>query len=349
MDKAGLLFSWQKNNRIGKRKQDSDDEDDVLIDETGEKESKKIRLEALRNRKVENLDTLNKRLDELKTEIETLKVELDEVDREIGASKSGNRERNDDELDQYMKTMSSNKYSLNDLKIKKSKARMKMAQLSKEKERTEKLIKIAQPSQTTYKVKDSSKSNKVSELLEKAKAKLNEKKLESTKSIVVTDDAKSQSNIDQRTEETFPKPTKGFTFNKPTIKNVLKPSTFSSVDDDEVRSEKRKRILMDLDEENAEEKVKLSKIDFNDKAIVSKMKLSRIDVDEIEKIKDNSSGKKQSPPLKSKKQTIIRRDEDEQVEEDKFVDWVPPESNEAEFSLDKSDDGRSHLNDKYGY
>ena len=362
MDKSGILFSWQKSNRIEKRKQDSDDEQDDLLDETGEKESKRMRLEALRSKKVDNLDTLTEHLDELKVAIDKLTVELDQIDKEMNASKSGSNKDNNDELDQYMQTVStvSSNYSLNDLKIKKSKSKMKMSQLIKDKERTERLIKIAQPSATTFKSKSQSStasSSKAIELIQKAQAKLNQKKQEEA-TIVLDDESNDDKNVkiievnlnknDEKHETNSgaivvvndqPIKTSLFTFSKPTAKKMQKSFEFNLDDEENADKEKGKRpILIDLDEED---------IDIN--RINKKPISSRFDLDEVESINRSKIDKsistiKSSQPVKVRNQILInRRDEDEVIEEDNFVEWLPPE--EENQTVDK----RSHLNDKYGY
>lgn len=313
------------------------------MDETGERESKRKRLEALKNKKVDNLDTLTKRLDELKTEIEGLKVELDEIDRDMNASKAGNQQKID-ELDQYMQTVSKNSnLSLNDLKIKKSKGKMKMSQLIREKERTERLIKIAQPSQITFITKNqasNSSISKASELIEKAKAKLNQKKQEESTIVLSDDEAISKKvkvievNLDQVNEKSEQPFKTSLKFSKPTAKILSK----SKLDLDEEKEQKSQSVLVRLDDDDDDE---------INQVLIKKKVLSKIDLDEMET--DNSELNENNEKIKNNtnrqnrpNQMISRRDEEEEIDDDKYVEWVPPEERETI-------DSRSHLNEKYGY
>lgn len=355
LDKAGLLFSWQKSSRVEKRKPDSDDEDD-LLDETGEKESKRARLEALKSKKAENLETLTKRRDELKAEIDKLNVEVAELDKQMSASKGGHKAS--DELDQYMQSVSaSSNYSLNDLKIKKSKAKMKMGQLVREKERTERLIKIAQPSPNTFLSKHPSSSSapsKASELIEKAKAKLNKKKEEES-TVVIEDDEKIIStgkvievNLNEKLAEQQPAKT-SLSF-KPAAKVV--PKVDLGGVEEEKRSAKKELILIDSDEEDEAEEVQQPmsvEIDAEEE-IVETSKTESEDVKQPEvrsQPKSQPKGRSDSQagdrPKKQAPKAVLRRDEEEEIEDaDKYVEWVPPEERDTI-------DSRSHLNDKYGY
>lgn len=316
LDKAGLLFAWQKNNRIEKRKVDSDDEFDDLIDETGERESKKQRLELLKNKRVDNLDSLSTKLNELNVQIEDLQNELVEIDKEMSLGKSGSY-KDEVELDTYVKKMSTNSsYSMNDLKIKKSKGKMKMSQLLKEKERTEKLIKVAQPSltlaSTIKKTVSSTSSSKASELIQKAQARLQKKQ-----DVIVVPEKpvnKSVHTIELRRcvfeEEEEDKPAKpNLKFNKPA---KLNPSSTFSLDDE---SETRQKSTLLKDEKDEKE----------DQVIEETATVNKNDANNL----------KDKRPLKS-------RDQDEIVEEneDNFCEWLPPEENDSESIS---------LNDKYGY
>lgn len=363
LDKAGILFSWQKSSRTEKRKQNSDDEDD-LLDETGEKESKRARLVALKSKKAENLETLTKRLDELKAEIDKLNVELAELDKQMSASRSGHKATSD-ELDQYMQSVSANSnYSMNDLKIKKSRAKMKMGQLVREKERIERLIKIAQPSPNTFLSKHSSPSatSKVSELIEKAKAKLNKKKEEES-TVVIEDDEKIvtgkviEVNLGEKLAEQQPAKT-SLSFNKPAAK-VLPKVDLGGVEE-EKRSRKKELILIDSDDEDDDslEEVKQSAAEIDpEEEETGTVQAGKTESDEAnESVKQHEvrcqpksqpKGRPSSQtgdlPKKQAAKTVLRRDEEEEIEDaDKYVEWVPPEEQETI-------DSRSHLNDKYGY
>ena len=346
LDSAGILFSWQKSSRAEKRRQESDDEDD-LLDETGEKESKRARLEALKNKKAESLDTLKKRSDELKAEIDKLNVELTELDKQMNSSRSGHQDPSD-ELDQYMRSVSaSGSYSISDLKIKKSKAKMKMGQLIREKERTERLIKLAQPSPNTFLAKHPSTS-KVTELIEKAKAKLNKKKAEES-TVLIDDEERLDTGkvIEVSLPSTEQQPLKtSLAFSKPATKILPKVDLG---EDAEEEKRKKELILIDSDEED-NAVTKRSRIRFDPEVLqVHKLDTSESVEQPEARCQPRSAPKSQSksqPEGRAKEQpTRIahRRDEEEEIDDaDKYVEWIPPEEHDTI-------DSRSQLNDKYGY
>ena len=348
LDKAGILFSWQRSNRAEKRKQESDEEDDDLLDETGEKESKRARLEAMKHKKADNLETLTKRLDELKSEIDKLSTELADLDKQMSISRGGLKDTAADELDQYMQSVSaSGNYSMNDLKIKKSKAKMKMGQLIKEKERTERLIKLAQPSPNTFLAKHPSASaSKVSELIEKAKAKLNKQKEEEAV-VTIVDEEKLDTgkvievNLDEKVTDQSLKTS--LSFSKPAGKAILPKVDLGEDAEEEKKSEKKPLILIDSDEEENDVPEKpLTRVDPEVEASEG-AKPHEVRCQPKSQIKSQAKSQTEGRTKEQPARIACRRDEEEEIDDaDKYVEWIPPEERETI-------DSRSHLNDKYGY
>ena len=172
LDKAELLFPWQRQKDFKRKKKDSSDSEDEVMDETDQYKHKKAKKLAAKSgiKEILNFDNLNERWKEISQELQKLKVKAAKLtlasksqpsiikksevgdDKNEEEKKPDTEEENVDALDAFMDDIKSSdqkpmKTSIN-IKIEQSKLRMTIADLEKEQARVERLIKIAKPSFT---------------------------------------------------------------------------------------------------------------------------------------------------------------------------------------------------------
>ena len=157
LDKAELLFPWQRQKDIKRKKTDSSDSEDEVMDETDQYKLKRAKKLAAKNKVQEilNFDSLNEKWKEISQELQKMKAKLATLSLSSKATANSKSESDKkqveeetaDALDEFMKDIDKKdeKSSLN-VKIEQSKLRLRITDLEKEQQRVERLLKIAKPS-----------------------------------------------------------------------------------------------------------------------------------------------------------------------------------------------------------
>ena len=369
LDRAQLLFPWQQQqSRLERRKRNEDsDSDDDLIDETGSREKKKAKREALRKQEegeqksVDNFESLTEKWNSVQMELAGTKARLAMLT--VGSSNSKQSSDLDDDLDSYMKNINSRQFglSIND-KIEKSKIRIKIKELEKEQFRIEKLIKLAKPS-FQFIVKTNESGIKIQET-KSQDTKSEQVSSEGTKSQeTISHQAKSQ--IDLQNELQLSK------------QNIQESEAQKSKSEHEIASENKKLEALKNAREDLKHACEAHKLDIKAMILDSEqldseqleceqldneaLKLDNQNIIETEakqiedkEIKDKHQVKQHKNVVSSSKvmnhpqsiASVIRKEQqqqqvNQQTFDSDYVDWLPP--------MNQAGDGKTHLNQKYGY
>lgn len=367
LDRAQLLFPWQQQqSRLERRKRNEDsDSDDDLIDETGSREKKKAKREALRKQEegeqksVDNFESLTEKWNSVQMELAGTKARLAMLT--VGSSNSKQSSDLDDDLDSYMKNINSRQFglSIND-KIEKSKIRIKIKELEKEQFRIEKLIKLAKPS-FQFVIKTNESEIKIQET-KSQDTKSEQVSSEGTKSQeAISHQAKSQ--IDLQNELQLSK------------QNIQESEAQKSKSEHEIASENKKLEAL----KNASEALKHAREDLKYACEAHKLDIEAMILDseqldnealkfdnqnvikteakqiEDKEIKDKHQVKQHKNVVSSSKvmnhpqsiASVLRKEQQQQQQvnqqtfDSDYVDWLPP--------MNQAGDGKTHLNQKYGY
>lgn len=297
------------------------------MDETESYKIKKAKKNAKKlkekdNKEVHNFETLNAQWKQLSCELQKLKVKLAATNlksAQINEDKQPDIES--DSLDTFMKNVDSDKESMSsslDVKINKSKLRVKISELEKEQRRLERLIKIAKPSfhfeercssNAILKKNNENQTIKdktiISEMINK---KINEQKVENDK-----DEIAKQSVFDTKELQEAEKKEKA-KIDLKISKRVCKTSIAAHFLDNEVETKKAKL--------NIEQNVNKEDKDCKNQQfglIIRKEKKAET------KVGFKSESKIMPNYLNS----------------EDYIEWVPP--------TDQSGDGKTSLNEKLGY
>lgn len=144
LDRHGVLRQAHHENRRKKRKNWEDEDfydsdEDTYLDRTGTIEKKReVRKKLVKKAEVETFQSLTSKL-------ESIKAEISEIERKIQNSSSNINSQSDDDRDSLESYMSQIEGSVVIDKIMKSRLRLQMAELCKERTRLEKLLDIARP------------------------------------------------------------------------------------------------------------------------------------------------------------------------------------------------------------
>ncbi|KAI1287480.1 Kanadaptin [Halotydeus destructor] len=150
LDKAEELFPWQQQKQAKKRRRhDSDEDAEDVEDETDEAKAKKARKELLKAKvkasTVATFETLREKWDTISKELQSVKAQLANMSTKVKPTISQPAE---DDLDNFMMTLSATSKDSLQTKIEKSKLHTKIKNLEKDQLQVERLLKLSQPNFT---------------------------------------------------------------------------------------------------------------------------------------------------------------------------------------------------------
>lgn len=164
LDKADLLYAWQKRREARKKRENESDSDGDMIDETDQYKQKKAKRDALREGikyKIENYDTLNERWKELSIQIASFKAKLAQMNvqskkiavkivKPLKESEANEKEESeDDPLESFMADIKKSESNATktplEFKIEISKLKSQITSLEMEQRKVERMLEIAKP------------------------------------------------------------------------------------------------------------------------------------------------------------------------------------------------------------
>ncbi|XP_053210012.1 LOW QUALITY PROTEIN: kanadaptin-like [Panonychus citri] len=354
LDRAELLFPWQRQKDLKRKKKDSSDSEDEVMDETDQYKNKKAKKLAAKSgiQEILNFDKLNERWKEISQELQKLKVKaatLTIATKSQSIRKSTENEKNEedkkpegdeenvDALDAFMEDINSSdekpmKTSLN-VKIEQSKLRMTIADLEKEQAKVERLIKIAKPSftlpalESVYSTQssvqnDSSSSSTITSSNSSVKQSIVTDKPSNTIKINLNVKPK-QSSISGDNQPIKPEPGKiAISLTKKSL--IQKPASAFTESEETVKAK-----VLNLPSSSSSSLSPLPKPSTSQSA-------SSSEGDEKFGLIIKKTDKSKSDKLKA-----AIKEKSNYFDQEAYVDWLPPKG--------QTGDGRTALNDKYGY
>ncbi|XP_040575370.1 kanadaptin [Lepeophtheirus salmonis] len=339
LDRRGIL---RASSASSKRKSTSknweemdyyDSDDDEFLDRTGniqEKRIKRMKLAKKSQDTVETYDSLKKKLATVEIEKSKVQTELEKSKASIGA----------DDMDDYVNSLNGgavDKHTINKLKT-------KFNELKRESLRLDKLIELTKPSNMVSSVSKPSEKKVFSggvmigkrfgggifgktRMIPKLSPKVDEKaKVESKEKIADKNEAQKEDAKSEPLENSF----------EPTEKppKSLEKEKFSNKDSENPNAS--------IDRKNEEIKSKSIPSHSSEPAVEEPQKV-------LEKIQPKKKKREESNKKDPKKQTLpdicdegkIEGNYSSSLSDPKYATWVPPDN--------QTGDGRTSLNDKFGY
>lgn len=319
LDRHGVLRQSHHEPRRAKKYSESDSDDDLFFDRTGDVEKKRLKkVGQQQSQEALTYEQLTSQEEEIVAKISSLEIKLDLMIENERRQKQ-QQEASEEDLDSFMSQLSHDK--IDKFGIRNTK--MELQNLKIEQTKIQKLINIAKPSVSLPPVN-----------LTKGKLPLFGKRKNLSKNFGVKKMEVSETkvgddfSIEVEEEEETPK---------------LSKSVIVEVSDQ--KSEKKiPQEKLPVPEEISEKVEKISKLLIDEpEPLIKKQKLDEPDVTTSLQAPTTSQKKK---PRNSRSQNRYRanvdmNDDDEYIDEDKVSMWVAPDTQKG--------DGMTHLNDKYGY
>ncbi|XP_032667757.1 kanadaptin isoform X4 [Odontomachus brunneus] len=321
LDRHGLLR--QANHESRKRKARNweeedyyDSDEDNFLDRTGTVERKReqrMKQAGKLEEKVETYNTLIEKHNEIVNKISHLTNRL----KEAQANSAKEKESNEDSLDAFMSSLTSFTLSKSDI----TKMKVELQNLRKEEEKLIKLINLAKPANLPPLVSQAPTGDKKYQTYQRSKLFM-----------------KKSSQLERRR--------KLFQNNSETA--VSSNNTLDNEEEeDNVQEEGNKvRDIEDVGESKCKKSVPFKdpeeKTQNNTKSIIESINTSSTLLSQnMERSKPSVGDNKKQKDRKSEKSKGIKKHYDQDVHSDDYSTWLPPQ--------DQTGDGRTSLNDKYGY
>ncbi|XP_048586312.1 kanadaptin isoform X2 [Nematostella vectensis] len=322
LDANGLLR--QSSHESKKQKQKNweendyyDSDEDTFLDRTGSIEKKRVKRMKMLGKQKEEVETYETLYEKLKEVDDQIQANEERLKQALEALKSSNKS---DDLDDYMSSVTSTMDKQTRMHI-----RRKIFDLKKERQRLKKLVDIAKPA--IMPVLDNHAESTNYQLTSEATQSHKNSK-ETTKSTASTGEQMS-SSLESAAVAENEKPNKKDEFAMPAPPSTKRPKAKTQVTVVDAMLEGI-RGTAPVDEGSVRRKKKQDTTDSPPKA-----------GQEMEGERDDS------PPSKKKKTKLTQahvygaQNEWEAVSDPTFSSWQPP--------ADQSGDGRTKLNEKYGY
>ncbi|XP_074599639.1 kanadaptin [Brevipalpus obovatus] len=332
LDKAELLFPWQRSKDSRKRGDDSSDSDGDLIDETDQYKRKKAMKDAIKKgSSAENFESLNEKWAEISKELMSLKVKL--ANMGVQAKKVPNKDDDSDKgdaLDTFMKEIVESNCTTKtplEIKVQKSKMRLQIASLELEQRKIEKLMDIAKPS---AKLPDLKPSYKESTKILQDRIKQQQTSLQSKPSLIRREVKKGSPDAAEEDEKKNSEEKASSEEPANSIEEKTDVSDFKAKIEIQIQKKKLKPIggaaSVFSDHEAGETDLKRSKM--------TPLPSKKDEQYGLILKKDSSKSRNPQPILNSVSSVSADKVED-------YVEWLPP--------ANQSGDGKTSLNEKFGY
>ncbi|XP_050453381.1 kanadaptin [Cataglyphis hispanica] len=323
LDRHGLLRqanheSRRKKARNWEEEDYYDSDEDNFLDRTGiveRKREQRMKLAGKFEEKIETYSSLTEKHNNIMNKISHLTNRL----KEAQESKVKAAESNEDSLDAFMSNLNTSSLSKSDV----IKMKVELQNLHKEEIRLVKLINLTKPANLPPLVsqvqaedkkdcqqqKSKTSMKKISQLEKRKKHFEAKNKDEFVRVQLATSDSNNMDNVEEEEDEEE---------NEDNMKEKIESDiTKSSSCKDEIKSQDCTRT--------------------NDELCI----LRGVDMETEERNANIVDDKKRRKDKKSEKSKIMKKQYDQDIHSEDYSTWIPPQ--------DQSGDGRTTLNDKYGY
>ncbi|XP_012228597.2 kanadaptin [Linepithema humile] len=333
LDRHGLLRQANHESRKKKTKNWEeadyyDSDEDNFLDRTGTVERKReqrMKQAGKLEKKTETYNSLSEKHSEIVNKISHLTNRLKEAQE--SSSKAG--ESNEDSLDAFMSNLNQSSLSKSDV----TKMKVELQNLRKEEMRLVKLVNLTKPANlppliSTCQIQDKkddsqekskSSTRKISQL--EKRRKLFEAKNNDSERVLNSNDMDNEEEEEEEDED------------KDKDKDK-EDNTEDNTEKDDTREIECDKSISYEDKVESEEKAETNDKQYSLKSINQDTEISKQDVN----VADDKKRKKERKNEKSKN---IKKHYDQDVHTEDYSTWLPPQG--------QSGDGRTSLNDKYGY
>ncbi|XP_029679516.1 kanadaptin isoform X2 [Formica exsecta] len=324
LDRHGLLRqanheSRRKKARNWEEEDYYDSDEDNFLDRTGiveRKREQRMKIAGKFEEKIETYSSLTEKHSNIMNKISHLTNRL----KEAQESKVKAAESNEDSLDAFMSNLNTSSLSKSDV----INMKVELQNLHKEEIKLVKLINLTKPANLPPLVSQVQAEDKKDDQQQKSKA--------STKKISQLE--KRKKHFEKKNKDDFAKVQLSTSDSNNTMDNVEEEE-----DEEENEDNVKEKIECDItkptpckDETKSQDCTRI-----NDKQCT----LRGVDTETDERNANVVDDKKRRRDKKSEKSKIMKKQYDQDIHSEDYSTWIPPQ--------DQSGDGRTTLNDKYGY
>ncbi|XP_072758527.1 kanadaptin [Anoplolepis gracilipes] len=327
LDRHGLLRqanheSRRKKARNWEEEDYYDSDEDNFLDRTGiveRKREQRMKLAGKFEEKIETYTSLTEKHSKIMDKISHLTNCL----REAQQSNAKVTESNEDSLEAFMSNLNTSSLSKSDM----VKMKMELQNLHKEEISLVKLINLTKPANLPPLVSQIQIEDKKDDLLQKSKASIKKtSQIEKRKKLF---EAKNKDDIVR---------TQLLTLDSNNMDNVEEEEEEEEKNEEENENNVKEKVERDIKKSTPCKEIKsqdCTKVD--DKLCI----LKGVDTEADDRNANIVDDKKRRKEKKSEKLKIMKKQYDQDVHSEDYSTWIPPQG--------QSGDGRTSLNDKYGY
>ncbi|KMQ85521.1 Kanadaptin [Lasius niger] len=326
LDRHGLLRQANHESRRKKAKNWEeedyyDSDDDNFLDRTGiveRKREQRMKLAGKLEEKIETYSSLTEKHSEIMKKISHLTNRL----KETKESNAKAAESNEDSLDAFMSNLNTSSLSKSDV----IKMKMELQNLHKEEIRLVKLINLTKPANLPPLVSQVQAEDKKDDLQQKSKA--------SAKKISQLE--KRKKLFEAKNKDDFARVKLSTSDSDNTMDNAEEEEEEDEEENEDNVKEKGERDIKKSTP--SKDEIKSQDCTRTDDKLCT---LRGVDTETNERKANIVDDKKRRRDKKSEKSKSMKKQYDQDVHSEDYSTWTPPQ--------DQSGDGRTSLNDKYGY